>query len=356
MEQQRTIITNNPAMKGILERIETIAVSDFAVLLVGETGVGKELFADAIHRASKRQEKQFLKIGLNAVPRELFESELFGYEKGAFTGAWTVKKGLFETCSDGSIFLDDIDDCPIELQSKLLRVLESREVLRIGSTKPISINTRIIAATKVNLKALVDCGSYRSDFYYRISEIPIEIPPLRNRPDDIPLLTRQFLKRFAPDRELVLSDQALAALVAYPWPGNVRELRSVAQRLALFASPVIQEHELPAEIRLSAPAQEIASKCTECLATGQMSFESVVSCLEINLLRHALKKAQGNCALAARLLSIKPSTFRDKLNKYQAELQSILVQQSAASKRAEAEPNGNYSLKSRPKIGINLDS
>jgi transcriptional regulator with GAF, ATPase, and Fis domain len=356
MEQHKEIITNNPGMRAILERIESIAVSDFAVLLVGETGVGKELFADAIHQASKRQGKQFLKIGLNAVPRELFESELFGHEKGAFTGAWTVKKGLFEICSDGSIFLDDIDDCPMELQPKLLRVLESHEVLRIGSTKPISVNTRIIAATKVNLKALVDQGSYRSDFYYRISEIPIEIPPLRNRPDDIPLLARQFLRRFAPDRELAFSDQALAALLAYPWPGNVRELRSVARRLTLFAGPMIQEHDLPVEVRLSVPAQEIARKCTACLTTEQMSFESVVSCLEINLLRHALKKAQGNYALAARLLSIKPSTFRDKVNKYRAELQSILVQPSTTINCVEAEPTQDRSLKSRPKIGTDLDS
>ncbi len=310
------IVARNEQMQQILARAGTIAGCSSAVMLVGETGVGKELFAEYIHRSSPRSEKPLVKVGLAALPRELIESELFGHEKGAFTHALNQKKGLFELSSGGSIFLDDIDDFPLELQAKLLRVLESHEVMRIGGTAPIRVDIRLITATKVDLKNMVNRGLFRADLYYRINVMPIEIPPLRERRDDIPLLVDTLLERFAPGRRVTVSEEACRALVAYDWPGNIRELRNVIQRCALFAGETIREQDLPPEIRCSSPLEVLTRSCAQCMAEDEMSFEQVVACLESNLLRQALKQAGGNRAQAARALKMSLSTFRDKLRKY----------------------------------------
>lgn len=188
-----TLITKNELMREILSRIDKIVDSDSSVLLIGETGVGKEIFAEYIHRTSNRGQNPFVKIGLSALPVDLLESELFGYEKGAFTSASNEKKGLFEIADTGSIFLDDIDDVPLQIQTKLLRVLESRELMRIGSTSPIPIDVRLITASKVDLKELVNRGIFRPDLFYRINVVPINVPPLRERRDDIPALVDYFL-------------------------------------------------------------------------------------------------------------------------------------------------------------------
>ena len=310
------IITESERMRQILARARTIAASDGSVLLIGETGVGKELFADYIHQASPRAAGPLVKVALSAMPHELLESELFGHERGAYTHAVSQKKGLFELAHRGSLFLDDIDDVPPAIQPKLLRVLESREVMRVGGTTPIPIDVRLISASKIDLKDLVGRGLFRTDLFYRINVVPVAIPPLRERPEDIPVLVAHFLGRFASEKQLAVAPAALRALVTYPWPGNVRELRNVVQRIGLFAETEVRLEDLPPEIHHGDPMQNLAQACARCFADESMSFNAVVSCLEQNLLRQALKEAAGNRTHAARLLGLNLSTLRDKLKKY----------------------------------------
>ena len=311
-----SVITQSEKMEFILGRVDTIASSDSSVLLIGETGVGKELFADYIHHASRRRDKPFIKIALSAMPHELLESELFGHERGAFTNALGEKKGLFELANAGTLFLDDIDDVPQTIQPKLLRALESHEVMRVGGTETIRIDVRLIAASKVDLKTLVERNLFRADLFYRINVFPVHIPALRDRPEDIPPIFRHFLERFAPDKSLSVSADALRALVTYSWPGNVRELRNIAQRIALFAESEVRTADLPAEILEGQPLDTIVKACSRCLIEESVPFQQVVSCLEINLLRQALKEADGNRTQMARMLGMSLSTLRDKLKKY----------------------------------------
>ena len=311
-----TLIASSPAMREILARVETIARSDSSVLLIGETGVGKELFAEYIHRSSPRNQRPFVKVGLSALPHELLESELFGHERGAFTSASSEKKGLFELAHTGSIFLDDIDDFPLSLQTKLLRVLESRELMRVGGSVPITVDVRLITATKVDLKDLVDRGLFRSDLYYRINVVPLTIPPLRDRPEDIPAIVDHFLRRYAPDRAVTVSEEARRLLVRYSWPGNIRELRNVVQRMALFTDGSIGPNDLPPEIREDHPLETILKACSRCFHEEQMTLEEVMACLESNMLRQALESSGGNKTQAARQLGLSLSTLRDKLKRH----------------------------------------
>jgi two-component system, NtrC family, response regulator PilR len=303
-------------MRSVLNRLTTVAASDSSVLLVGETGVGKELIAEYLHRTSPRQAQSFVKVGLSALPPELLESELFGHDRGAYTSAAAEKKGLFELADEGSIFLDDIDDFPYPLQSKLLRVLESQEVMHVGGTSSIAIDVRLITATKVDLQTLVEKGFFRSDLYYRINVVPIVIPPLRDRKEDIPALVEHFLRRYAPGREIAVTPGAMEAFCRYSWPGNVRELRNLVQRMALFASAVIDVEDLPAELRGDRPLTMVLKACDRCFTEENMAFDEVVACLEANLLRKALRDAGGNRSKAAQVLKLSPSTFRDKLKKH----------------------------------------
>jgi len=314
-----TIITQNEKMRKIISSIDHIIASDSSILLIGETGVGKELFAEYIHRTSPRHMQPFIKVGLSALPAELLESELFGHEKGAFTSAGNEKKGLFELADGGSIFLDDIDDFPYQLQSKLLRVLESRELMRIGGQTSIPINVRLITASKNNLHELVERGIFRADLYYRINVVPVDIPPLRERSEDIPLLTEYYLKKFLPEKEIKIENDALRKLIHYQWPGNVRELRNVIQRIALFISNEIKLEDLPSEIRNEHPMQSLAKACHRCLTNDEMTFEEVVVCLEKNMIQQSLQESKGNKTQAAKLLKMNFSTFRDKLKKYSLE-------------------------------------
>jgi DNA-binding NtrC family response regulator len=311
-----SLIADSGAMRSVLSRLDTLAASESSVLLIGETGVGKELIAEYLHRTSSRQTRPFVKVGLSALPPELLESELFGHDRGAYTSAASDKKGLFELADTGSIFLDDIDDFPLPLQSKLLRVLESHEVMHVGGTSPLPIDVRLITATKVDLRTLVDKGLFRSDLYYRINVVPMVIPPLRERREDIPPLVQHFLRRYASGREITVTPPAMDALTVYPWPGNVRELRNLVQRMALFAGLTIGIEDLPAELRTERPMDAIAEACGRCFAEENMSFDQVVACLESNLLRRALQDAAGNRSKAAQTLRMSPSTFRDKLKKY----------------------------------------
>ena len=303
-------------MRAILARIDTIAQSDTSVMLIGETGVGKELFADYIHRVSPRAERPLIKISLSAMPHDLLESELFGHERGAYTSALTEKRGLFELAHTGTLFLDDIDDVPSAVQAKLLRVLESRQVMRVGGTTMIPIDVRLISAAKVDLKELVSRGLFRPDLYYRVNVCPAEIPPLRERREDVPLLVEHFLRRFVPSRRFTLSEAAERLLLADHWPGNVRELRNVAQQIALFAEDEIQPEHLPAEIRDGHPVDLLVRACTRCLVDASLSYNDVLVCLETNLLRQALAESGGNRTQAAKALGLSLSTLRDKLKKF----------------------------------------
>lgn len=311
-----TLISKNENMREILKRIDKIVPSDSSILLIGETGVGKEIFAEYIHKTSPRSENPFVKISLSAMPADLLESELFGHVKGAFTSATNEKKGLFEIADGGSMFLDDIDDVPIGIQTKLLRVLEQREIMRIGSTYPIPIDVRLISASKVDLKELVNRNIFRADLFYRINVVPFNIPPLRDRKDDIPPLAYHFLKTFSNGNQLSLSKDAMKKLVEHDWPGNVRELRNVIQRVSLFSDTTIYEDDLPQEIRGDAPLQSLIKSCRRCFIEDSLTYEQVISCLEHNLLREALDSFKGNQTKAAESLGLSISTFRDKLKKY----------------------------------------
>lgn len=317
--QTVSLIAQGETMRSILERIETIAASDSSVLLIGETGVGKELIAEYVHRASPRNTQPLVKVGLSALPPELLENELFGHERGAYTSAAVEKKGLFELADSGTIFLDDIDDFPLGLQSKLLRVLESRELMRVGGTTPIPIDVRLITATKVDLKELVNRGIFRSDLYYRINVVPIVIPPLRERREDIPPIIHHFLQRYAANRTINVANDAMLALVNYSWPGNIRELRNIVQRMALFANGEIQMKDLPQECRGETSLGLIVKACQRCFTEENMTFDQVVSCLEVNLLRQALRDSAGNRTQAAKALGMSLSTLRDKLKKFDIE-------------------------------------
>ena len=311
-----SFIASGPEMRAIIGRIDTAAASSSTVLLIGETGVGKELLAEYIHRTSDRNGQPFVKVGLAALPPDLLESELFGHERGAYTGATAEKKGLFEMADGGTIFLDDIDDFPLPLQSKLLRVLESMEILRVGGTKVIPIDVRVVCASKIDLRLAVDHGTFRPDLYYRINVVPVEIPPLRKRRDDIPLLVNFFLDRYRNGKGLRISDAAFSSLVRYDWPGNIRELRNVIQRAALFTEGTIIVKDLPAEVQQEGSLEGVLKACSRCLSAGGMSFVEVVECLETNLIRQALQDSGWNQSQAARSLKMSLSTLRDKLKKY----------------------------------------
>ena len=303
-------------MREILRSIDRIADSDSSILLVGETGVGKEIFADYIHRMSQRALKPMVKIGLSAMPNDLMASELFGHEKGAYTGADTIKKGLFEIAHQGSLFLDDIDDVPPGIQAKLLRVLESREMIRIGGVRTISVDIRLISASKVDLNEMVKRNLFRSDLFYRLNVVTLEIPPLRDHIDDLPLLAEHFLQKYASNRKITISPETMNCMMSYSWPGNVRELRNVIQRASLFASDVITPGDLPDEIRLNNPEEALMNSCKICFTEKGMEFQGIIECLEGRLIKEALEKTGGNQSNAAKLLGLNLSTFRDKMNKY----------------------------------------
>jgi len=318
MFQSVALITKDLRMLELIDRINKVADSNSSILLIGETGVGKEVFADYIHRLSNRGSNPFVKIGLAALPPDLLESELFGFEKGSFTNADHQKKGMFELADTGSIFLDDIDDTPLKTQSKLLRVLESHEVRHIGGTKPIPVDVRVISASKVEIKDLVAQNVFRQDLYYRINIVQLRIPPLRDRKNDIPLLVNHFIKRLAPDKELKVSSEVLDVFLNYNWPGNVRELRNVVQRASLFAEGEIKTTDLPDDYRQLDHIEQMVKACKACFGGGKMSYNSVVQCLENRLLQEALTDADGNQSEAARKLGLKLSTFRDKIKKLDA--------------------------------------
>ena len=246
------IIGNSEPMKSLLAQVTKVGRSKARVLITGESGSGKELVARAIHEASERRDAPFVKVNCAAIPRELIESELFGHERGAFTGATAQKKGLFEVADAGTIFLDEIGDMALGAQAKVLRVLQSGEMMRVGGSKLQVVDVRVLAATHKNLQELAKSGEFREDLYFRLNVVPLHVPPLRERVDDIGLLCRHFIDDACSSNGLTnkrLSEPALRALMSYEWPGNVRELRNVVERMVILSDGDLELEDVPAEMR-----------------------------------------------------------------------------------------------------------
>lgn len=305
------IIAESAAIKQAIEIAKKLAESDTTVLIQGESGTGKELFARAIHCASARQDRAFIDLNCSAIPVNLIESELFGYERGAFTDAKTSKKGMFELADKGTLFLDEIGDMDLSTQAKLLRVIETKSFKRLGGTKDITVDVRIISATNKDLKKLVENGLFRDDLYYRINVVPIVIPPLRKRKEDIPLLVNHFIGVISKDlkKEVTgIEKEAMNFLVRYDWPGNVRELKNVIERMLLLTNKnVITKEFIPIEL-IESPI----NKDTELEQFNSLELEKV----EKELIIKALSLADGNQTKAAQALSISRDALRYRMKKY----------------------------------------
>ncbi len=304
----KNIVGRSKPMQEIFATVLRVAPTRSTVLLAGESGVGKDLIARAIHFHSPRAEKPLVKINCTALPENLMESELFGYEKGAFTGALTSKPGKFEQADHGSVFLDEIGDVPANIQVKLLRVLQEREFERLGSNKTVSIDVRVIAATNQDLRAALEQGTFREDLYYRLNVVPIEIPPLRERREDIRDLAIHFVHKLAADsggRVDSITEPAIDKLLAYHWPGNVRELENVIERSLVMA----RGSQLDADdIRLDMQLRTRHANSDLTLPAG-MTLDQY----EQELIREALKKADGNKSQAARALGLTRNALRYRL-------------------------------------------
>ncbi|PLX93722.1 MAG: DNA-binding response regulator [Desulfuromonas sp.] len=310
------IIGNSPAMQQVFSRMEKIVDTDSTILILGESGTGKELVAKAIHFNGPRKDKPFVAINCGAIPAELLESELFGHMRGAFTGAVADKPGKFELAHTGTIFLDEIGTMPMHLQMKLLRVLQEHEVERVGSSRRVKLNVRVISATNANLDEQVRKGVFRDDLYYRLNVIPIHLPPLRDRSSDIPLLTRHFLSRICEEMNRPLksfSVAALRALEAHDWPGNVREMENVIERsVTLTDSQQIDRQDLPPEISGKAPAP---APLPLHLDEEGVDLPAIVAELERQMISEALTRTEGVKAKAALLLGLNRTTLVEKIKR-----------------------------------------
>jgi DNA-binding NtrC family response regulator len=302
------IIGRSEAMQEIFNTIERVGPTRATVLLAGESGVGKDLIARAIHFHSPRKDRPLVKINCTAIPENLMESELFGYEKGAFTGAVGSKPGKFEQADTGTVFLDEIGDVPANIQVKLLRVLQEREFERLGSNVTRHIDVRVVAATNQDLRAALEQGTFREDLYYRLNVVPLNIPPLRERKQDIPFLASHFIKKLAPEtgsRVESITDAALEKLTAYHWPGNVRELENVIERSLVMCAGTRLE---AADIRLENAPRPRPQNGSHFLPEGMTLDE-----YEQELIREALRRAEGNKSQAARLLGLTRNALRYRL-------------------------------------------
>ncbi|WP_206202415.1 sigma-54-dependent Fis family transcriptional regulator [Thermodesulfobacterium sp. TA1] len=330
------IESKNPVMKEVYRLAKKVAPSSSTVLILGESGTGKEVLAKYIHFNSKRQ-GPFVAINCAAIPEELLEAELFGYEKGAFTGAIKTKPGKFEIANKGTLFLDEIGDLSAKLQAKLLRVLQERQVERLGGEHSIKVDVRIIAATNKDLEKEVKAGRFREDLFYRLNVIPIKLPPLRERKEDIPLLVNFFLQKVC-EREGVqvkrLSEETLQRLLAYHWPGNVRELENLVERLVVLVDKeVIEPEDLSYPFGTSFTSEEdkllketlslyttISSNQNGItlpeLTERGVDLNNLIKEIELFYLKKALEKTSGVKTKAAKLLNLNRTTFIEKLKKY----------------------------------------
>jgi DNA-binding NtrC family response regulator len=317
------IVGDDPQLKQVSLALHRAAATDTTVLLEGESGTGKELFARALHALSPRADGPFVAINCAAIPETLLETELFGHEKGAFTGASARKPGKFELAHRGTLFLDEIGDLPLALQAKILRALEEKEFERVGGTLPLKVDVRVVAATNRNLKAAVAARQYREDLYFRLSVFPILIPPLRERTKDIITLARYFIDRFCRElnkRPLILSPSAEEELLTYPWPGNVRELQNCIERAAILTEgDTIHPRHLSLSFRAPtvAPAED-ESPWLKIDLSGSMGDASrrVLAEVERRKIEQALKEAAGNRSRAAEILQVSYKMFMTKLKEY----------------------------------------
>ena len=299
------LIGSTPEMRRIAETIETIKDSESSVLINGETGTGKEIIARALHFSSKRREKPFVAFNCSAIPRELVEAELFGSEKGAFSGAVARRIGRFEEASGGTILLDEIGELEFSVQAKLLRVLQEKEVERLGSNKTVKVDFRLVVSTNRDLQKEVQEGRFREDLFYRVNVVQLTVPPLRERRDDIPLLVREFVKEFCVKERkmLTVSDEVIDALRAHPWPGNVRQLRNVIERAVVLSKcGLLSLEDLPEEFshaRTSVPVQDSRRTLKE---------------VELRAIRDALEMCDGNKSKAAKMLGISRKALYKRLN------------------------------------------
>jgi two-component system, NtrC family, response regulator AtoC len=319
------LVGASSAMRQIYDVVAKVADSPSTVLITGESGTGKELVARELHRSSSRRDKPLIKVNCAAIPKDLVESELFGYEKGAFTGAVGSKPGRFELADGGTLFLDEIGEIPVEMQVKLLRALQESEFERVGGIKTIRVDVRLITATNRDLEGLIREGRFREDLYYRLNVVPIALPPLRDRRDDVPLLVSHFLEKY--NRRLGkkverVDDDAMQLLLAYPWPGNIRELENLMERSVLFADhPVIRAQALPESLRdrvsaLPAAAAAIVPGASLAGAAGASMKEIVRHAqagLEKELIGRALEETQGNVTRAAKRLQISRKSLQVKM-------------------------------------------
>ncbi len=308
---------NTPVMKSIYRIIAKSAQSDCTTLILGESGTGKELAARAIHRQS-RCRGPFLSLNCSAIPDGLAESELFGHKKGAFTGAYETKKGYFENASGGTLMLDEIGDLPMNLQAKLLRVLEQNTVTRVGSTKELPVDARIITASNKDLKKEVEQNTFRKDLFFRLNVISITMPPLRDRRDDIPGLIQLFLNKHSVDgqQNVRFSPQAIDALLHYPFPGNVRELENIINRcVALTAGKIITVSDLPSEVRPE-PSSEITPHSVDFSKTYQEAKQAMQELFDIRYIREALRQTNGSVTNAARFMGMGRTVLHRMMKKY----------------------------------------
>jgi transcriptional regulator with GAF, ATPase, and Fis domain len=314
------LVGSSRAMFGVCKLVELVGQRRCTVLVTGETGTGKEMIARAIHQAGQRSQKPWVPVNCSALPDTLLEAELFGHTRGAFTGAVGARVGRFEEAHQGTIFLDEIGDMPLDLQAKLLRVLQEREIQRIGSSQTVPVDVRVIAATNVDLARKVQDGKFREDLFYRLNVVPIHIPPLRERMSDVPLLAHSFVEKICRyediPRKRILQD-AMHQLCTYHWPGNVRQLENVMEMAVVLSGD--REILLPGDFRL--PARASHGELPSAQGSGEsprlpedgLDFEATVSALERALLMQALDRSKGNKRVAAELLRLKRTTLTAKL-------------------------------------------
>jgi sigma-54 specific flagellar transcriptional regulator A len=344
MATDAVIVGPNPRMRAVFDYIERVGPGRGTVLVTGESGTGKEVVARAVHRASPRRDKPFVAVSCALFADTLIEAELFGHERGAFTGAIAARAGRFELAEGGTLFLDDIDDVPLAMQVKLLRALQNRTIERLGSSRAIAVDVRVVAGTKRDLRQMVADGRFREDLYYRLHVLAVDPPPLRERREDLPLLLDHFLRRFFERRGLPpapISPAVMQTLLAYDWPGNVRELENTCERIAescicgqvrlgclgasiLFPEPAEPRPQAaaapmpaavtPPPVSTPVPAPAAAAPAGASLsALGSASLDEYLLRIEARLIEEALASSRGNKSRAARLLGVKRSTFGDRI-------------------------------------------
>ena len=316
---KKNIIGTSSSIQKIFELIDKVADTDSTILIYGPSGTGKELIARAIHYGSSRSDKPIVIINCGAIPEALLESELFGHEKGSFTGAHKTRIGRFEMANGGTIFLDEIGEMSPALQVKLLRVLQDQRFERVGATKTTHVDVRIIAATNKNLTEEINKGTFREDLYYRLNVIPIKLPSLKQRRSDIPLLISHFLKKFSNYHKCRIegfSKEAVAVMLEYDWPGNVRELENVIKRtIILSETPIIGFEDLPEHIQQNSVSVRTCNNDTDTILEEGLSLEDAVKCYERKIILNAMEKSDGIKTKAAKLLNIKRTTLVEKIKK-----------------------------------------